>query len=145
MHPQDIFTAGWYGVVLALNERFDEAYEVIDACADQLPDHPFVKSLVILKYALQGNKELAMQVVTPELRAALRWDEQVSWLMARSYALLDDRQEALAWLEHATLDRGFINYPLLAKFDPALENLRGDARFDDLMEQVKVRWERFEV
>ncbi len=86
-----------------------------------------------------------MQVVTPKLRAALRWDEHASWLMARGYALLDDRQEALAWLEHAALDRGFIHYPLLAEYDPALEHLRGDSRFEKLMEQVKVRWERFEV
>ena len=92
-----------------------------------------------------SNGRKALQVVTPKLRAALRWDETASWLMARCYALLNDRQEAVAWLEHAALDRGFINYPLLAEYDPALKHLRGDSRFENLMAQVKVRWERFEV
>jgi len=50
----------------------------------------------------------------------------------------------LNWLEHA-VDRGFINYPLLAEKDPFLANIRGEERFKKLMERVKHEWEHFEV
>ena len=75
----------------------------------------------------------------------MRWDEHCSWQMADCYALLDQKVEALDWLEHASLNRGFINYPLLAEKDPWLANLRGEERFQKLMEQVKYEWEHFEV
>jgi serine/threonine protein kinase len=44
------------------------------------------------------------------------------------------------------LDRDVaINYPFLSEYDPFLDNLRGDERFDKLMERVKHEWEHFEI
>jgi hypothetical protein len=45
----------------------------------------------------------------------------------------------------AAIDRGFINYPFLARHDPAFEALRSDAAFKTLLETARHRWERFEV
>ena len=50
---------------------------------------------------------------------------------------------ALDWLAIA-IDRGFINYPFLAQHDPFFATLRSDPRFQELMETVRDRWERFE-
>jgi hypothetical protein len=41
------------------------------------------------------------------------------------------------------VDRGFINYPYLAANDPALESIRSHPRFAQLMDRVRVSWERF--
>ncbi|MFC2166091.1 hypothetical protein ACFLT2_13980, partial [Acidobacteriota bacterium] len=60
------------------------------------------------------------------------------------FALLDERNVAMDWLEHA-VNRGFINYPLLSEHDPFLVNIRGEPRFKKLMERVKHEWENFEV
>jgi hypothetical protein len=57
---------------------------------------------------------------------------------------VDERDEALLWLEHSILG-GFINYPILNEKDPFLENIRGEPRFKKLMERVKHEWENFEV
>jgi len=65
--------------------------------------------------------------------------------MGDCYALLDKKEEAIDWLEHAALNRGFINYPLLAEKDPFLANIRSEPRFQKLMERVKKEWEEFEV
>jgi hypothetical protein len=65
--------------------------------------------------------------------------------MAGCYSLIDRKEEALDWLKHAALSRGFINYPLLANYDPFLENIRGEERFQELMGEVKYRWEHFDV
>ena len=50
----------------------------------------------------------------------------------------------LEWLENAT-HRGLINYPFLSQYDPLLENIRQEKRFKELMEEVRSRWERFEM
>jgi len=144
-HPAEVMAAWMYVLVLSFNGRFEEAYGVIDRLAGQAPEHPLVKLLVCFKHALRGDEHVALQDVTPEVEAALRWDEHASWQMAGCHALLGHRDEALEWLEHAALNRGFINYPMLAQYDPALRNLRGDPRFASLMQRVKERWERFEV
>jgi hypothetical protein len=57
---------------------------------------------------------------------------------------MDRRDEAIRWLERA-IDRGSINYPLFAEKDPFYENLRGDERFEMLMDRIRPEWERFEV
>ena len=64
--------------------------------------------------------------------------------MAGSYSLINEKEEALNWLENAA-NRGFIHYPWLNKHDPFLENIRGEERFRKLMERVKKEWENFEV
>ncbi len=66
-------------------------------------------------------------------------------LLRRKFcALAELEATALEWLAVA-VDRGFVNYPLLATHDPFLATVRGEARFDALMERVKDEWEHFEV
>ena len=50
----------------------------------------------------------------------------------------------MRWLREA-VDRGFINYPLLAKLDPHLEPLRGAPDYEALMRQVHQRWQAFDA
>lgn len=54
------------------------------------------------------------------------------------------RRPGRGWLEHVTLERGFVNHPFLSYRDPFLHGLRGDPRFKTLMERVKQEWEAFE-
>ena len=145
MDPEAPFLVWGYATALALNLRLEEAYDIIDRLAARSPENTLAKLCVLLRHALQGNKERALQSVTPDFVAAVRWDEHLSWTMADCYALLDQKVDALNWLEHASLNRGFINYPLLAEKDPWLANIRGEPRFQKLMERVKYEWEHFEV
>ena len=64
-------------------------------------------------------------------------------IVAQGYALAGMSERALHWLAIA-VDRGFINYPFLAQHDPFFERLRSQPRFQQLMETVRDRWERFE-
>ena len=43
------------------------------------------------------------------------------------------------------IERGMINYPFLSEHDRYLDNVRGDARFRDVMGRARREWERFEV
>lgn len=65
-------------------------------------------------------------------------------LLAQGYARAGDAASAIRWLD-AAVDRGFINYPFLARHDPFFAPLRDDARFRALLDRVRKRWEVFEA
>jgi hypothetical protein len=79
-----------------------------------------------------------------DLRHWAERDFNFSRWVAQCYALVDEREEAFRWLENA-VDHGFVNYPFLKEYDPLLENIRGEERFEKLMERVKYEWAHFRV
>ena len=133
-----------YGWILAYNQRLKDAYSLFDQNVTDTPQYFFTRLGLFFKYALQGKKTKALQSVTPELQITAKRDSVYSWIIATCYALLDEKEKALDWLENAA-NRGFINYPFLSEYDPFLENIRGEERFKQLMERVKYEWEHFEV
>ena len=133
-----------YAHVLALNGRSDEAVQAFEVLAKDMPDNFFARLGLFYKHALQGEKEPALHASTEDLKTAASADPYYCWNMAQGYALVNERTEALDWLERA-LSAGFINYPLLAQMDPFLGNVRGEPRFEQLMNIAKERWEAFEV
>ncbi len=64
--------------------------------------------------------------------------------MAESCALIGQREEALDWLESA-VGRGFTNYRFLSRYDRFLEPIRGEERFQKLMERTERQWKRLET
>jgi non-specific serine/threonine protein kinase len=126
------------GMMLAANSREEEAISLLSSLGEE---HSFGH---FFKYCLQSDHDSAFQSISEQLKETAIKDEELSWWMADGFALLDEKEEALSWLENAA-NRGFINYPFLSEYDPFLKNLRGDERFDKLMERVKHEWENFEV
>jgi non-specific serine/threonine protein kinase len=132
-----------YVLSLAYNSQFDKAFSIIDQSAKATPNNAVTKMGLLLKYGLLKNKESAYQEMTPDFQKTCQRDFEWSYYVADAFALLDEKKEALDWLENA-VDKGFINYPRLAEKDPWLANIRGEPRFKKLMERVKYEWERFE-
>jgi hypothetical protein len=54
--------------------------------------------------------------------------------MARVYLGLDEKDQALAWLERTYEHRSW--WMTFLKFEPGLDGLRSDARFADLLRRV---------
>jgi tetratricopeptide (TPR) repeat protein len=131
------------GDVLARSGGIDEADAIFEQLAARLPQTMFGQLALFLRHGLRGDKAKALEAVSPTLTEAARWDLQYSWEMATGYALIDEREQALEWLENAT-HRGLINYPFLSQYDPLLKNIRQEKRFKELMEEVRSQWERFE-
>ena len=143
MDPDDPLALWYYAQLLAWNNRFDEAYEFIDKLARDLPQHTLSWTSLFFKYSLQGERDKALQLVTEDRKSYAWKDYHLPWTMAECYALLDEKEEALDWLEHA-ISKGWINYPLFSKLDPFLKNIRGEVRFKKLMEKVKYEWQHVE-
>ena len=65
-------------------------------------------------------------------------------LLAEVFALGNLRVQAVRWLRIA-IERGFINYPYLARTGNAFAQVRDDPAFLNLLESVRERWERFDA
>jgi len=143
-HPENPYSHLIYAMILAYNDKFDEAISIIDQSVCRFPDTLFSKLQLILKYALLGNQEKALQEITLDFRKTVRRDCGFAHQLASFLALNNLKKEALDWLEIA-VKGGLINYPLLAEKDTFLENIRSEPRFKKLMQRVKHEWENFEV
>jgi non-specific serine/threonine protein kinase len=132
-----------YAQTLLLSNRKKEAFDIIEKCEKTIPDHPFTQFGILLKAAVQGDKS-RLDSMSQELITLVRRDPYFPTLIAEDYALLNEKEEALNWLEHA-IERGNFNYPSFNELDPFLENIRSEPRFKELMKRVKHEWENFEV
>lgn len=133
-----------YACVLALNQKFKEAFLLFDLIIKNSPDDIRAWIGQFYKNALQSEKRTALKSFTEDLKTAAQLDETLSLYISECYALIDEKEKAIDWLEEV-VKWGFINYPFLNEYDPFLENIRGDERFKKLMERVKYEWENFEV
>ena len=132
-----------HALMLAANGRRDEGVAMLDAVARDGSVMAWVKLAPAMACALRGERDELLRVMTPELRAAATWDEIFAWWAADCFALVNEREAAIDFLERA-VDFGFINAPWLSNYEPFLTNLRGEPRFGRLMERVHKAWAAFE-
>ena len=79
-----------------------------------------------------------------DYRKAAKTDEQYPIHIANALTLVGEIDEALRWLPHA-IEYGFLNYRFLSQHNRFLVPLRGDARFEQLMEIARQRHDAFRV
>jgi non-specific serine/threonine protein kinase len=146
--PESIIPGMWMAFILMWKNHYQDAFDLIDDLTrQQYPDQMrriFSEFLQFSKLAVQKNTDQAKATLSDGLREYAWVDPDLPWMMAGLYSVMDEKEEAYRWLDHA-IDRGWINYPLFAERDPFYENLRGDERFEKLMNRIKPEWERFEV
>jgi tetratricopeptide (TPR) repeat protein len=84
-------------------------------------------------YAESGNRARALKVLVEVTDTSKR--ERVSpYAIATLYATLGDKDRALEWLEKVYDERSY--YVVFLNVDPALDSVRGDPRFADLLRRV---------
>lgn len=144
LNPKNPVFQYYYAMVHAYNQELEEAYSVIDQSVKDSPKNYLNSAMLFLKYALKGKKSDAINALTPEFTDLATNNEEGSYWMAVCYALLDEKDKSLDWLENA-IDRGFINYKFFNEHDPFLEKIRKEPRFRQLMDRVKYEAENFEI
>ena len=142
-NPSNATTRAVYAWALAFSGRRDEAVAVLDGLKSEATEI-FEVLGVVLRHALRGDKQQALDAMTDTFLSQTRTDPQFSWFLSGCYALLDEQDEAVTWLENAVRG-GFKNYPSVAEHDPFLARLRGNHRFEALLERIKHEWETFEA
>jgi non-specific serine/threonine protein kinase len=124
--------------------RFEKAFSIYNNFSASYQRTLLFRVFLLFQFAYQKNKKEFEKLIDAEFKLWAEKDFSYSFWVAEAYALIDDREKALDWLENA-VNRGFINYPFLSNYDPFLENIRGEERFKKLMKQVKKEWESFET
>ncbi|HKR66266.1 MAG TPA: protein kinase [Thermoanaerobaculia bacterium] len=132
---------GYFHVqVLAVLGRIDEASAVADAMREKAPDDFFAALAVALTRAAADDKDAMREALTEEVLHAARADLQYSSWVAEVYALANEPDLGVEWLDHA-IARGYTAWEYFARHDRLLDNLRGDARFAALLERARREWE----
>ncbi|MFV1988758.1 MAG: protein kinase, partial [Gemmatimonadota bacterium] len=115
-------------------ERFEEAEEL---CADvkAAPDSDLgTWWMGIYRAMWRGEVDEVRRLCAGPYAQLADWDQEVPHTIAQAYASIGDVPQALAWFEK-TIDQGMINYPYFSRYDPFLANLRGNERFEELLER----------
>ena len=148
LEPNNVIANFWIAYTLLWSKEYDKAYALINRMAQEESSDPmnkiFIGWLLFLESALKGEKRKALESLNEDVINFFWNDADLPVLGVGGFALIDDKKEAIRWLEHS-INKGFINYPHLLEIDPFLENIRGEERFKKLMEEVKYKWENFEV
>jgi serine/threonine-protein kinase len=119
--------------------RVDEAQELVE---DVLRLHPAldgVQPVLAWCLSVRGEHERARGLITLRVRAAAHADPDVAFWLACFYAMEGLTDEALDWLRRA-VRLGNENYPLFAA-SAKLGSLKGEPRFEELLEDLRKAWE----
>jgi hypothetical protein len=130
---------------LLINGRDDLIPAIVDdfpvEVRETVPAHLAFFIRDVLRAKRHGS---ALPEITSGIEAAANGTDVFARILADGYALAGLANPAMHWLEVA-VDRGFINYEFLSRFNPLLGSLRDEARFQRLMLVVRDRWDRFEA
>jgi tetratricopeptide (TPR) repeat protein len=102
--------------------------------AKQLNDDSFMSVFCAQAKAHAGDKDTAVRMLA-ELYKISQHREVVGYLRALLYLSLDNKDEALRWLEQDFEERDGSNISWI-KVDPLLNSLHGDPRFEALVQKV---------
>src|SRR5213082_2218970 len=121
------------GIVLQLTGDLSGAIAEYEK-AKQLGDNPLVSALCASAKALAGDKNAALRMLS-DFDELSRHREVVGYCRALLYLSLNNKDEALRWLEQGFKERDGSNISWI-KVDPLLDSLHGDPRFEALVQKV---------
>lgn len=116
------------------NGALDEGLTQLEIANRDRADHPTLIYSTGMVYAAQGRRAEALQVIK-ELEQMSGPSLKLAHLIARIYALMNEKELALAWLERG-LEAGAI--PIFFKDAPVWDPMRSDPRFRDLLQRIGI-------
>jgi serine/threonine-protein kinase len=127
-----------YQVLAAAYEqkgKYAKAIEVAQNGIDKAGRGPELVAALGYTHALEGRRDLAERALT-ELREMSRERYVSPYWTAVVYCGLNDKEQALIWLEKARQDRSASL--LWLKVEPLFASMRDDARFQELVRRIGV-------
>ncbi|PYL57187.1 MAG: hypothetical protein DMF30_07235, partial [Verrucomicrobia bacterium] len=121
------------GLVLQLKGDFPGALAQFQK-AKELTDDPYILVLIAAARAQTGDKGAALRMLT-DLDSISQHREVLAYWRALLYLSLNNKEEALRWLEKSFEERDGSNIGWI-KVDPLLDPLHGDPRFEALVQKI---------
>jgi tetratricopeptide (TPR) repeat protein len=143
--PDHAFAQWWLGQALAYAGEEDEAIAAFERGARS--GTGVISELCELGVlSLRGEQRSAVDLYKSResLREAASSDETFPRYLAMCFARIKEYDLALQWLERA-IQWGFTNHRFLSEYDRFLAPLRGDPRFEALMERAREKQRAFEI
>jgi TolB-like protein len=105
----------------------------------------FTMVALVLRALFHRDTEAAAGLLGDNaLRDLATKDKEFSWWLAAGCSFAGMTDEALDWLSNS-IDLGFVNHHFFSTMDPFLAALRGDTRFEALMERAREKQRAFGV
>ena len=131
--PRSFLAHYYLGMALQLKGRLEEAIPEFQK-AVELNHDPYCISILAQGYARNGQTDEARKLLA-QLNEMAKSAEVPEYAFALIYTSLGDKDHAIAALEHGFAG-GNKSYLFLLPGDPLLDDLRGDPRFEDLVQKV---------
>ena len=131
--PTSFYTHYTLGIALQAKGDLSGAISEYEK-AKQLGDNTLVSTLCAAAKAQAGDKDAARRMLG-ELDKISKHREVLGYLRAVLYLSLNNKDEALHWLEQGYAERDGSNICTI-KVDPLLASLHGDPRFEALVQKV---------
>ncbi len=133
MDPANPFARLFCIWAYVLNDKHEEVAEAFAEFPEEAMGHPAVQVAALFAGKSKGP-------VAPHTEAAAAENEMLARTLAQGLAVAGDYDGAERWLRTA-MERGFTNYPYLSSFDPFFAPLRGRPGFEDVLKEMRKRWE----
>jgi len=144
MDPGNPMARLFYIWVLLLNGRRSAARALVTAFPRAARGSLPARLALFLTRAAARERRAAQAALTAPVEALAGATDVFPRFLAQGFALAGMHEPALKWLR-AAIERGFINYPFLARHDPCFRALRKDSRFQELLAMARQRWQHFEA
>jgi len=131
--PRSFLAHYYLGMALQLKGRLEEAIPEFQK-AVELNHDPYCISMLAQGYARNGQTDEARKLLA-QLNEMAKSAEVPEYAFALIYTSLGDKDHAIAALEHGFAG-GNKSYLFLLPGDPLLDDLRGDPRFEALVQKV---------
>ncbi len=116
--------------------QYERALEHLKRYIEIEPNEPFGNSALASIYAALGEKEKAKEKISETLKDA-PWDEDIIENLILAYAFLQNKEEVYNWIQKGLAEQKIL-WVFLAR-NPLLEELRKEAEFQNLLQEVKNR------
>jgi len=133
-----------WGMVLSMRGRAVEAAAAFENVTRMVPNHVLDMLGSFLRHSLRGDGQAAHAAVNPTLEHAVMLSTYLAPHMAAGYALLNDRDRALEWLEIGFAN-GFAAWKLLEESPAWYPGLDADPRFRGLLMRMRKHSESIRV
>jgi len=128
MDPNGTFARGWLALTYIQKGMYEEA-----TTAANKSDDPYLLASTAHAYALLGKTAEAQRIIE-QLKKQARQRYVPPYIMARTYVGLGEKEQAIEWLEKSYENRE--DAIIWLNSDPALDGLRSEPRFQDLVRRV---------
>jgi TolB-like protein/Flp pilus assembly protein TadD len=133
VQPDDAETLWYFGWALIFNQQAEKAIPVLEKANLITNRSPGIISTLLWAYARAGRRTDALRLLE-ELKMRQRTEYVPTGAFLNCYLELGTKEEAFAWLERARQEQS--DYLKYLKVFPALDEVRSDPRFQELVRRV---------